>query len=146
MLRIISKSLKTGVITEASVFAAQASFGFPVIDFTRCTACEECARSCPTGAIQTGTSASGRKTLSLSYGACIQCRECVAACPDRIVSVSREVDVAAHTREQLTRGASFRAEPATGRWVFEAMEAPEGLTLAESGARLRARLRGRLGR
>ncbi|PYR19694.1 MAG: hypothetical protein DMF94_14950 [Acidobacteria bacterium] len=52
MLRIIVKSLKTGVLTEASPFGRHASFGFPVIDFSRCTACDECARSCPTGAIQ----------------------------------------------------------------------------------------------
>jgi Ni,Fe-hydrogenase III small subunit/formate hydrogenlyase subunit 6/NADH:ubiquinone oxidoreductase subunit I len=48
---IIAKSLKTRVLTEADPFGTQASFGFPVIDFTRCTACEACARACPTGAI-----------------------------------------------------------------------------------------------
>ena len=53
MFRIITKSLKTRVLTEVDPFGTQASFGFPVIDFTRCTACEACARACPTGAIHT---------------------------------------------------------------------------------------------
>jgi len=71
MLRIITKSLRTGVLTETQPFAAQASFGFPVIDFSRCVACDECARSCPTGAIQAVESEPGRKTVTLSYAACI---------------------------------------------------------------------------
>ena len=78
MLRTIVKSLKTGVLTESDPFGGTASFGFPVIDFSRCTACGECARSCPTGAIQTATPEAGVEMVSLSYAACIQCRECVA--------------------------------------------------------------------
>ena len=54
MFRIIVDSLKTGIITEADPFDVRPPFGFPVIDFPRCTLCEECARSCPTGAIHTG--------------------------------------------------------------------------------------------
>ena len=54
MLGIIIESLKTGVITEPDPLGMPASFGFPVIDFSRCTACDECARACPTGAIQHG--------------------------------------------------------------------------------------------
>ena len=51
MLGILIKSLKTGVITEPEPLGVPASFGFPVIDFSRCTACDECSRACPTGAI-----------------------------------------------------------------------------------------------
>src|ERR1700675_3066099 len=98
MLNIIAKSLRTGVLTEADPFGVKASFGFPVIDFSRCTACEECARSCPTGAIQAAPVTDGRKTLSLSYAACIQCRECVTGCPEQAVSVSSAVEVAAYSR------------------------------------------------
>ena len=35
MFSIITKSLKTGILTEANPFGSQASFGFPVIDFSR---------------------------------------------------------------------------------------------------------------
>ena len=63
MLGILIKSLKTGVITEADPLGVPASFGFPVIDFSRCTACDECARACPTGAIHTAPAgADGRSS------------------------------------------------------------------------------------
>jgi Ni,Fe-hydrogenase III small subunit/formate hydrogenlyase subunit 6/NADH:ubiquinone oxidoreductase subunit I len=146
MLRIIVKSLRTGVLTEASPFGGHASFGFPVIDFSRCTACDECARSCPTGAIQDAAPAPGRKTLSLSYAACIQCRQCVTACPEQAVTVSSDVEVAAHTRQQLARTASFDVDPMTGGCTFSHVEVDAGPSLSESAARLRERIRGRLGR
>ena len=146
MFSIIATSLKTGVLTEANPFGVRASFGFPVIDFSRCTACDECVRSCPTGAIQSATPAPGSKTLSLSYAACIQCRACVAECPEQAVSVSNEVDVAAYSREQLTQTASFAIDPATGRSTFSQADVHHGLSLSESAARLRERIRGRLGR
>src|SRR5450759_4379804 len=115
MYRIILKSLQSGVLTEKNPFGGHASFGFPVIDFSRCTACDECARACPTGAIQTATPSPDRKTVSLSYAACIQCRACVTACPEQAVSVSTDVEIAAYTRQQLARTASFDLDPTTGR-------------------------------
>jgi len=146
MFSIIAKSLKTGVLTEANPFGTRASFGFPVIDFGRCTACEACARSCPTGAIHATVLAPDQKTLSLSYAACIQCRECIAGCPEQAVSVSSSVDVAAYSREQLAHAASFDIDPTTGRSTFRRVEVQPGLSFSEAAARLRERIRGRLGR
>jgi Ni,Fe-hydrogenase III small subunit/formate hydrogenlyase subunit 6/NADH:ubiquinone oxidoreductase subunit I len=146
MFRIILKSLQIGVLTETDPFGGHASFGFPVIDFSRCTACDECVRSCPTGAIQTATPSPGLKTLSLSYAACIQCRACVTGCPEQAVSVSNDVDIAAYSREQLARTASFDIDPATGRGTFSHGDINHGLSLSESADRLRERIRGRLGR
>ena len=146
MLGIIAKSLRTGVLTEANPFGGHAAFGFPVIDFSRCTACDACARSCPTGAIQTTTPATNRRTVSLSYAACIQCRACVTACPEQAIAVSTDVDVAAHSREQLARSASFDVDPVTDRGTLREVEMQAGLSLPASAARLRDRIRGRLGR
>jgi len=146
MSSILGKSLMTGVLTEANPFGSRASFGFPVIDFNRCTACEACARSCPTGAIRTEATAKDRKTLSLSYAACIQCRECVTGCPEEAVTVSTGVEVAAYTREQLARRATFDIDPATSRGAFREEEVVAGKSLAQSAARLRERIHGRLGR
>lgn len=146
MLRILTKSLKTGTLTEDHPFDARASFGFPVMDFARCTACEECARSCPTGAIQTTRPAAGTKTLSLSYAACIQCRECITACPEQAVSASTAVEVAAYSRQQLARTASFDVDPRTGACTFRQVDAEAGVGLSASAALLRERIRGRLGR
>jgi Ni,Fe-hydrogenase III small subunit/Pyruvate/2-oxoacid:ferredoxin oxidoreductase delta subunit len=146
MLRIIAKSLKTGVLTEVNPFGGQASFGFPLIDFSRCTACDECARSCPTGAIEAATPEPGRRTLSLSYASCIQCRACVTECPEQAVSVSTDIDVAAYSREQLARRASFDVDQTTGRGTLRHVHVQPGLSSHESAARLRERIRGRLGR
>ncbi len=146
MYRIILKSLQTGVLTETNPFGRHASFGFPVIDFNRCTACDECARSCPTGAIHTATPAEGRKTVALSYAACIQCRACVTACPEQAVSASHEIEVAAYSRQQLERTALFDVDPITGRGAFREAGVGAAPSLSESAARLRERIHGRLGR
>jgi formate hydrogenlyase subunit 6/NADH:ubiquinone oxidoreductase subunit I len=131
MLRIISNSLKTGILTEANPFGRQASFGFPVMDFSRCTACGECARSCPTSAIQTMMPDAGWTTLSLSYASCIQCRECVAGCPEQAISVSTDIEVASYSREQLARSASFEIDPSTGRATLRKVDVDAAPSLAE---------------
>jgi Ni,Fe-hydrogenase III small subunit/NAD-dependent dihydropyrimidine dehydrogenase PreA subunit len=117
-----------------------------VIDFNRCTACEACARSCPTGAIQATTPHAGWKTLTLSYASCIQCRECVAACQEHAVSVSTDIEVAAYSRNQLARTASFDIDPSSGRVTLAEVDVQPGPSLTESAARLRDRIHGRLGR
>ena len=133
-------------LTEAHPFDTQPSFGFPAIDFSRCVACDDCARVCPTGAIETRSAGPTRKTVALSYAACIQCRECVGACPEQAISISHGVEVAAYTRRQLSRSASFDVDPATGRGAFAQVELQPGPTLLESAERLRERIHGRLGR
>jgi Ni,Fe-hydrogenase III small subunit/formate hydrogenlyase subunit 6/NADH:ubiquinone oxidoreductase subunit I len=146
MLSIIKKSLRTGVLTETNPFGTQPAFGFPVIDFSRCTACDECARVCPTGAIQASIADAVRKTVSLSYASCIQCRACLERCPEQAIAVSHDVEVAAYSREQLTRTASFTVDLSAGVAALERVEDQPGPTLAESAERLRERIRGRLGR
>jgi Ni,Fe-hydrogenase III small subunit/formate hydrogenlyase subunit 6/NADH:ubiquinone oxidoreductase subunit I len=146
MFRILSNSFKTGVLTVPDPFKGVPAFGFPLIDFARCTNCAECARVCPTAAIQSATTRSGQKTLTLSYAACIQCRACVAGCPEDAVDVSTDVNVAAYSREQLATTATFDVNPASGRDVFQRVELQAGPTLDESAGRLRARIQGQLGR
>jgi Ni,Fe-hydrogenase III small subunit/formate hydrogenlyase subunit 6/NADH:ubiquinone oxidoreductase subunit I len=146
MFNIITKSLRTGVLTEANPFGTRASFGFPVIDFSRCTACDDCVRSCPTGALRSATPDPDSKTLSVSYAACIQCGECVTGCPEQAVDVSDDVEVAAYSREQLAQTAAFDIDPATGRNTFSGVQVQHGPSLSESAARLRERIHGRLGR
>ena len=152
MFSILARSVKTGVLTETDPFGTRAPFGFPVIDFSACTACAECANVCPTGAILATDAREARahsslvKTLTLSYAACIQCRECVAGCPERAIAVSSEIEIAAYTRGQLARTASFDIDPATGQSTLRGVEPETGPGLAESAARLRERIHGRLGR
>jgi Ni,Fe-hydrogenase III small subunit/formate hydrogenlyase subunit 6/NADH:ubiquinone oxidoreductase subunit I len=146
VFQILAKSLRTGVVTKADPFSSRPPFGFPVVDFESCTACEDCVTACPTGALQTERPAADRLTLSLSYGACIQCRECVAACPERAIRPGTDFEVAAYTRDQLTVRGGFDVDPAGGRPRFREREALSGPSVEESAARLRERIRGRLGR
>lgn len=146
MFKIIVDSLTTGIITERDPFDSRPAFGFPVIDFARCTSCGECARACPTGAIGLEAPAPGRRMLALSYAACIQCRACVVACPEQAVSEGRTPEVAAYRRDQLTQTARFGVDATTGRGTFQRMEVQPGPTVEESADRLRARIHGRLGR
>jgi len=101
---------------------------------------------CPTAALQADRPAPDRKTLSLSYALCIQCRECVEACPERAIQPGRELETAAYSREQLTLRASFDVEGTSGRASFRAMETRPGADPEESAAKLKERIRGRLGR
>ena len=146
MFKIIVDSLRTGILTERKPFEVRPPFGFPVIDFPRCTLCEECARACPTGAIHTGAAGPGQRTLSLSYATCIQCRACVEACPENAVSGGRDVEVAAFSREQLQQTASFDVNTATGACTYRQTEVQAGPSLDQSAATLRDRIHGRLGR
>ena len=146
MFRIIIDSLKTGIVTEKHPFSLRPPFGFPAIDFTKCTACDRCARACPTGAIYTTTPAPGQRTLTLTYAKCIQCRACVAECPEGAVAAGNDTEVAAFTRAQLEQRARFDVDPATGRCAFQSMEPAVPPGLEESAARLRERITGTLGR
>jgi Ni,Fe-hydrogenase III small subunit/formate hydrogenlyase subunit 6/NADH:ubiquinone oxidoreductase subunit I len=146
MFKIIVDSIKTGILTERRPFDVRPGFGFPVIDFARCTLCEECARACPTGAIQIEPAGPGRRTLSLSYASCIQCRACVDACPENAVSPGRDAEVAAFTRGQLRQTAAFDVDAATHACRFRQLEMQSGPSLEESAAALRDRIHGRLGR
>ena len=155
MFRILARSLRTGIVTDPRPLAPRLHLGFPVVDFSRCTACPDCARACPTGAIgidpgtgPTAPAATGTPTrfLSLSYGACIGCRECIHACPEGAVTAGSEHEIVAYTREQLTRRAAFDVDPATGRVAFRGEEKSPGPSLRESAETLAARIRGRFGR
>jgi Ni,Fe-hydrogenase III small subunit/formate hydrogenlyase subunit 6/NADH:ubiquinone oxidoreductase subunit I len=146
MFGILTRSLKTGVLTERDPFGTRAPFGFPVIDFGRCTACDECAHVCPTAAIRVTDVASDRRALTLAYDACIQCRACVEACPDEAIAASHDVEIAAYTRQQLARTGIFERDAISGRWTFREEEVAPGPTLAESADALRARVHVALGR
>jgi Ni,Fe-hydrogenase III small subunit/formate hydrogenlyase subunit 6/NADH:ubiquinone oxidoreductase subunit I len=146
MFKIIVDSLKTGVVTEQRPFDTRPPFGFPVIDFSRCTMCDECARVCPTGAIHAATTAPGQRTLTLSLAACIQCRECVNACGEHAITPGRDAEVAAYSRDQLRQAAVFDVDAATGRCTFREKQVQAGAGLEESAARLRERIQERLGR
>jgi Ni,Fe-hydrogenase III small subunit/NAD-dependent dihydropyrimidine dehydrogenase PreA subunit len=143
MFRILARSARTGIVTEPRPLAPRLHRGFPVIDFQRCTACGDCARACPTGALAVGEPG---LSVSLSYAQCISCRECVAACPEAVVTVGNAFDLVAYTRDQLTRRACFDLDPSTGKAIFRREQTLPGPSLTESAEVLRKRIRDRFGR
>ena len=153
MFRILARSARTGIATDPEPLAPRLHRGFPIIDFQRCTACGDCARACPTGAIQVAAPDPARPgpplrtiALSLAYGQCISCKECLTACPEGAVTAGGGFDLVAYSREQLTRRASFDVDPSSGRATFRQEVSVPGPSLAESADALAARIRGRLGR
>jgi Ni,Fe-hydrogenase III small subunit/formate hydrogenlyase subunit 6/NADH:ubiquinone oxidoreductase subunit I len=158
MFRILARSARTGIVTDPQPLAPRLQRGFPVIDFRRCSACGDCARACPTGAIQVagadpantaatpGPSPRTGRTVSLAFGQCISCRECLPACPEAAVTAGGSFELVAYTREQLTHRASFDLDPASGKATFRQEESVPGPPLAESATTLAGRIRGRFGR
>jgi len=113
MFKILRQSIRTGVVTrpfpDASSVPPPGFRGKPVIDFARCTACEQCANACPTTAItlRNAGQSETEKILSLSYGACIFCGACEEACPDSI-SLTPEYQLATEKKDALTTEALYR--------------------------------------
>ncbi|HEY6952605.1 MAG TPA: NADH-quinone oxidoreductase subunit NuoB, partial [Bacteroidota bacterium] len=127
--------------------------GTPVIDFERCTACDKCAESCPTGAISVRTvsdqhvPANAEKILSLNYGDCIFCGECAVACPDEIV-MTKEFRLAVIKKENFVIRARYR-DDGTGTFRFVEMvhRAEENNAVEEElGLRLKEKIHRLLGR
>lgn len=68
-----------------------------------CTACEACARACPTGAIQVGESGVGWE-LSFEFSRCVGCNVCTEACQPRVLHLAPTMrDWQAHTVVLQTR-------------------------------------------
>jgi Ni,Fe-hydrogenase III small subunit/formate hydrogenlyase subunit 6/NADH:ubiquinone oxidoreductase subunit I len=150
MFRLLRQSLLTGNATcprsDLEKPAPAVYFGFPKIDFARCTACADCAEACPTGALAVQGVGTGSRMVTLSRALCTGCRECVAACPEQAVTGSGEFALVAFRREQLITRARFDEKPGEAVSVFGGVEELEGPSLKESAGLLRQRIRGRFGR
>ena len=105
----VRKGLKTGVLTTRYPAVPEpmpAGFrGRLVFDQAGCkadSACEECIRVCPTGALSLERDGKGEPVrLRLDLGACIGCGLCVEACPEGAFSISPEYEMAARRSEDL---------------------------------------------
>ena len=72
--------------------------GRPVLDPDACAAgCRECDGVCPTGAL-----VAGRGRLTLDLGRCLFCGECARRCTRGAIRFTRDHQLAARRREDLT--------------------------------------------
>ena len=153
MLKILKQALAGGIATQAYpdvIDPPPDGFrGKPVIEFTRCTACDACAQACPTTAITMrpdGEDGSSRE-LSLNYGDCIFCGECEAACPDAI-HLTKEFQLATTDKGTLTTRALI-TRTAGNDYRFAALRAvsPTADTaVTELGKELKRKISTLLGR
>jgi NADH-quinone oxidoreductase subunit I len=73
----------------------------------RCNACENCARTCPSGVITvTGAKLAGTKkkravTYVLDYSLCSLCGLCVEVCPTKALKFSDEYRLAVYSRQEM---------------------------------------------
>ena len=105
----------------------------------RCNACENCARTCPSGVITvTGAKLAGTKkkravTYVLDYSLCSLCGLCVEVCPTKALKFSNEYRLAEYSRQEMQIDVIARLQ-AQQRALGLAEEVPPSPEAAESKA------------
>ena len=66
-----------------------------------CTACEVCARACPTGALQIDESGANW-ALTFKFARCVACGLCLEACQPRVLHYADTMDILSAARETVT--------------------------------------------
>jgi Ni,Fe-hydrogenase III small subunit/Pyruvate/2-oxoacid:ferredoxin oxidoreductase delta subunit len=101
MLKVLLERLRQGHRTVAyprSLPVLSDRFrGLPVLDSSRCLpGCEDCAKACPTSAIQAGPG-----SLRLDLGRCLFCTDCIDACPTGAIRFTQDHRLAVRQRQDL---------------------------------------------
>ena len=152
MLKILKQAIREGIVTnsfpDVVTIPPDGFRGKPLIDFARCTACDKCAGSCPTGAIAVEqVTGADHRVLKLDYGQCIFCGECEAACPDTI-QITKEFQLATANRANLVSRASYKPLP-NGYYEFAEVlsdSTPVPQSIEDIGAELRKNIHEIFGR
>lgn len=74
--------------------------GKPTVDVSKCDGCGDCARVCPTPALQVLPRADAQ-IWRLDVGSCIFCGLCADACPTDAIHMSPAFELAATSRAAL---------------------------------------------
>jgi Ni,Fe-hydrogenase III small subunit/formate hydrogenlyase subunit 6/NADH:ubiquinone oxidoreductase subunit I len=135
------KGLKRGIVStrypDEPLLMPEGYRGKPEIDVERCTptGCMRCAEACLPKAI---TWQPDGGILAIDYARCVFCGLCEEVCPDHAITLTREVELAARTRRDLTVQAHLSGE--------EPSPADEEPGEAETAARLGSAMRRVFGR
>lgn len=72
--------------------------GLPIVDRSKCPdGCMDCARACPTDAIEID----GKSTFKLDLGRCLFCTDCIEACPAGAIAYSQDYRLSTRRRDDL---------------------------------------------
>ncbi|HPW77051.1 MAG: Formate hydrogenlyase subunit 7 [Candidatus Omnitrophica bacterium ADurb.Bin292] len=169
MFRILRKNIKTKVVRPTpETFSRELqenSRGVPEIDFSKCTGCGKCVLACPTQALKmTDCPEEDRRSFLLSRGSCIFCGLCESACPHQAIAFSGACNLAASTKAELNKKATFPLSVCRKDAAFVAGAAHPGqektgeapdfsrgaffdrLTVEESGLKLKNKIQSLFGR
>ena len=84
--------------------ALAAPLGEITVDSARCSACSNCARACPTGALMAAYPDGAALVLSVDASQCSACGACVSSCPESAMSLRRVLDPVSLTAGRRTVG------------------------------------------
>ena len=112
-IKLVEHSSKRGVAThpypEKPFEVDELYRGKPVLDAGVCIGCGACANACPAETIRVETDyGKGVRRWTIYYGRCIFCARCQEVCPVNAIELSREFELAAKSREDLTVVAEFK--------------------------------------
>jgi len=74
--------------------------GKPVIDWEKCSLCEECVKTCPSSAIVIDNES---KSIGINYDECIFCSNCEDTCQNKAITMSKEFELAVKSRKEIRK-------------------------------------------
>lgn len=114
MLKIIQKTLRTGIVTttypDEPVQISERFRGRPSFDFERWKDARAAGEACPTGAISLCDHADSR-TVTVDYGLCVFCGLCAEASSDQAVRITQDFELATPDRRNLVFTADYALYP-----------------------------------
>lgn len=114
MFRLFRLSLKARKATQPYPFvpepAPEVFRGQVMLRTDRCCGSSDCARACPSSAIDVVRTASASWTWSLDDARCVFCGLCAEACPHQAITLSNEFELATRDPHDLVTCVTFAVE------------------------------------
>lgn len=114
MFQIIRRSARTGIVTtgypDEPDPAPDSYRGQVTLEPARCVGTGDCARVCPSQAIEVTRRDDGGWLWELDDARCVFCGLCQEACPERAIQLSNEYELATRDARDLVTRVTFRVK------------------------------------